>query len=203
MFAAVTSLTRAGVEACVDFAAAVVERVKKLWLHLPPQVCEREPVDLGPLEKYLEPLLYLVHEIKADWRCYGALETKTAVKLAALVIKAKVYGKIDIQEWDRHFARGSAETPKPAIAIGKIPKYNDVICGAYPLNPVEFATETWRHLTTEEKRELALWITRYISLVTESIDLDNAYTKLLNEGWADVYHKLKTLKNREKVEKPR
>ncbi|MFN7105472.1 MAG: hypothetical protein ACK4M3_02645 [Pyrobaculum sp.] len=195
MFIATTSLTRSGVEACVDFAEAAVKRTKELWLPLPVEICEGKPADLGPLERYLEPLLALIYEVKARWRCYETAESLkqrelAAVKLAALVLKARAYGKIDLQEWDRYFAIEPAQIPKPALAIGKMPTSGDVVCGTYPPNPIEVAAEIWKKLPPGEKKELAQWVVKYLSSIIDSINIDEAYFKLVKASWLETYRKL-------------
>lgn len=210
MFIATTSLTRAGVEACVDFAEVAVRRTRELWLPLPVEVCEGRPADLGPLERYLEPLLALIHEVEAEWRCYETTESLrrrelAAVKLAALVLKARAYGKVDLREWDRYFAIEPTQIPRPALAIGKMPTSGDVVCGTHPPNPIELATEIWTELSPEEKRELAQWVVTYVSLIIDSVNIDEAYFKLAKADWPHAYKKLteKLKKQGRSRERPR
>ncbi|MEZ0320212.1 MAG: hypothetical protein ABWK05_09540 [Pyrobaculum sp.] len=192
MFLAATSLTRIGVEACVDFLEAVSKRLETVWLPLPEEVCRGEPADLGPLEKYLEPLVALYHEVDADWRCYGTAadlrrRELVAVRLAALVVKARVYGKIDVEEWGQHFTPSVEKPPRPALAIGAVAREDGVVCGTYPPNPIELAHEVWHRLHPEKKTELAKWIVEYVSAIIESVNLDEAYFKLMKRGWAEAY----------------
>lgn len=196
MFIATTALTLAGIEACTDFLEAVSPRLKEAWLPLPVEVCRGEHVDLGPLERYLEPLLSLYHEVRGRWRCYGTAEELkrrelAAVKLAALVIKARVYGKIDLAEWDRYFsAPPPAPPPTPALAIGAVPRREYIICGAHPPNPVETAHELWNTLSPRQRLELARWIVKFITAIVESTGIDEAYFKIVREGWPQAYHSL-------------
>ncbi|ABP50824.1 hypothetical protein [Pyrobaculum arsenaticum] len=192
LFIATTSLTRAGVEACADFLEAVAPRLGAFWLPLPAELCKGLPADLGPLEKYLEPLLALYYEVKANWRCYGSVaelrrKELAAVKLVALVLKAKVFGKIDLAEWDTYFTQRAEAPPKPALAIGTLVQEDGIICGTYPPNPIELAHDRWHQLPPEKKSALAKWIVEYVSMIIESINLDEAYFKLVKRGWAHGY----------------
>ncbi|ACB40634.1 hypothetical protein [Pyrobaculum neutrophilum] len=192
LFIATTSLTRSGVEACADFLEATAPRLGEFWLPLPRELCAGRPVDLGPLERYLEPLLALYHEVEADWRCYGSAEDlrrreMATAKLAALVIKARVYGKIDLREWDTYFSRPPSPPPTPSLVFGTVGGEELVICGAHPPNPIEAAHELWHTLTPQKKTELATWITKFIAHIVDSINLDEAYHKLIREGWENTY----------------
>jgi hypothetical protein len=198
MFYATTSLTRAGVEACVDFLEAVAPRFPQFWLPLPRELCRGEPVDLGPLEKYLEPLVALYHEVEANWRCYETAEDlkrreTAAVRLAALVIKARVYGKIDLKEWDALFRQPPQRPPAPALVFGTPPPHEDVvICGMYPPNPLETAADLWHKLQPAQKLELAKWIVTHVANIVDSINLDEAYLKTMREGWDAAYRRILT-----------
>jgi len=199
MFYATTSLTRGGVEACVDFLEAVAPRLPQFWLPLPRELCRDQPVDLGPLEKYLEPLLALYHEVEANWRCYETTEDlkrreTAAVRLAALVIKARAYGKIDLKEWDTLFQQPPRQPPAPALVFGPPPPHKDaVICGTYPPNPLETAADLWHKLPPAQKLELAKWVITYVADIVDSINLDEAYLKTTRKGWDTAYHRILTL----------
>ena len=195
LFVATTSLTRAGVEACADFLEAVAPRLGAFWLPLPVELCEGLPADLGPLEKYLEPLLALYYEVDANWRCYGSVEElkrreAAAVRLAALAIKARVFNKIDIEEWDSYFSRRPAKPPAPSLVFGAVGGEGLVICGTYPPNPIETAHEVWHALPPSARAELARWISTYIALITESVNLDEAYFKLIRLGWREKFREI-------------
>ena len=188
-----TSLTLAGVEACVDFLEATAPRLREFWLPLPRELCQGKPVDLGPLERYLEPLLALYYEVKARWRCYSSAEDlrlreMATAKLAALVIKARVYGKIELKEWDAYFSRPTRPPPTPSLVFGAVRGEELVVCGAYPPNPIEVGHELWHALTPQKKTELAVWISKFLALIVDSIDLDEAYYKLIREGWDNAYN---------------
>lgn len=179
-------------EACVDFLEAAAKRLRSVWIPLPQEVCRGEPADLGPLEKYLEPLVALYHEVGAGWRCYGSVaelrrRELAAVRLAALVVKARVYGKVDVEEWDRYFTRGAEKPPRPALALGAVAGEDGVVCGTYPPNPIELAHEVWHKLPRDKKTALARWVAEYVSAIVESVNLDEAYFKLLRKGWAEAY----------------
>ncbi|MCC6020072.1 MAG: hypothetical protein LM577_01700 [Thermoproteaceae archaeon] len=192
---AVTSLTRAGVEACTDFLESISTKFDEFWLPLPREMCEGKPADLGPLEGYLEPLLGLYHEIKARWRCYESVESLkrrevAAVKLAALVIKAKVFERVELREWDGVFPRAAESPPAPSLVFGVPPSGDVTICGTYPPNPLEVASDIWHRLTPEGKLTLVRWIVRYIEQVVSSVNLDEAHYKVLRLGWGDAYRSL-------------
>ncbi len=198
-FYAATSLTLAGVEACVDFLEATAPRLREFWLPLPQELCQGKPVDLGPLERYLEPLLALYYEVKTRWRCYETAESlkrreAAAVRLAALVVKARVYGKIDLAEWDGVFQTAKQETPAPALVFGA-PRRDAVLCGTYPPNPLEVAADRWSSLPSELKLELARWIVTYIANIVDSVNLDEAYFKTVKAGWGSAYRLFLTLFN--------
>lgn len=193
MFIATTSLTRSGVEACVDFLEATAPRLGEFWLPLPRELCAGQPVDLGPLEKYLEPLLALYHEVEANWRCYGSAEDlrrreMATARLASLVIKARVYGKIDLGEWDAYFSHPTRPPPTPSLVFGAVRGEEPVVCGAHLPNPIEVGHELWHALTPRRKTELAVWISKFLALIVDSINLDEAYYELIREGWGNAYN---------------
>jgi hypothetical protein len=195
-FYAVTSLTRVGVESCVDFLEVVAPRLRQFWLPLPRELCQGRPVDLGPLERYLEPLLALYYEVDAPWQCYETAEDLKrreagAVRLASLVIKARAYGRIDLSEWDRLFQRTRHEAPTPSLVFGTPPARADVIiCGTHPPNPLEAAADLWHKLPPALRLELAKWVTTYVSNIVESVNLDEAYFKTIRDGWDTAYRRI-------------
>jgi len=185
------------VEACVDFLEAVAPRLREFWLPLPRELCRGKPVDLGPLERYLEPLLALYHEVEAQWRCYETAEDlkrreTAAVKLAALVVKARVYGRLDLSEWGQLFQTPAREPPAPALVFGTPPR-DAVICGTYPPNPLETAADLWHDLPPAQKLELAKWVITYVADIVDSINLDEAYLKTTRKGWDAAYRRILSL----------
>ncbi|AAL64605.1 hypothetical protein PAE3005 [Pyrobaculum aerophilum str. IM2] len=180
----------------MDFLEAIAPKLPEFWLPLPVELCRGRPVELGPLEGYLEPLLNLYYEVRANWRCYSSAEElkrreMAAVKLAALVLKARVYGRVDLREWDAYFSHTPRPPPKPSLVLGAPRGEEVVICGTYPPNPIEVAYEIWGQLAPTQRLELAKWIVKYIAFITESINLDEAYYKLLREGWLITYRTFK------------
>jgi hypothetical protein len=106
------------------------------------------------------------------------------VRLAALVIKARAYGKIDLKEWDSLFQQPPRQPPAPALIFGTPPPRNGaVICGTYPPNPLETAADLWRDLPPAKKLELAKWVITYVADIVDSINLDEAYLKTTRKGW--------------------
>ncbi|MEM1924701.1 MAG: hypothetical protein QXR64_03535 [Pyrobaculum sp.] len=194
MFIALTSFTKSGVESCVDFLESI--KARTVWLPLPVELCRGEFIDMGPFEKYLEPLVALYHMYRERWRCYESFEnlrkkTWAAVDLAALVIKARAYGKIELSKWDALFKTVRRRPlPRPALAFGALLEEDGVVCGVYPPNPVETAWEIWSRLTHRYKLELARWVVDYVSYVVESEELDDAYLKIIERGWDSVFRKL-------------
>lgn len=180
-----TSATRAGVEACADLVDAVAERAGAFYLPIPREVCEGAEADLGALGWILEPLLYLMHERRRPWRCYGDLEelgrrAYAVAQLAGLAVKAKVFGRIDVDEWGAVMPLGRPEPPKPSLAFGYVGR-DAVVCGAPVPNPLELAYWSWADLAVEYKLDLIKYIVRYMDLVVSSVDLDEAYFKLVED----------------------
>jgi hypothetical protein len=176
-----TSATRIGVEACADFVDAVLDKVQPLYVPIPREVCEGRPADLGSLGWILEPLLYLYHE-REGLICYGGLEELrlrafATARLAGLAVKAKVFGKIDLDEWDRALLGVAPEPPRPSLAIGYF-EPGVVICGAPIPNPLELAASRWRLLDPEQKMRLAKYIVQFLDIGVSSINIDEAYLKL-------------------------
>lgn len=194
MFVATTSLTRSGVESCVDFLESV--RASVVWLPLPVELCMGSFVDLGALEWYLEPLVSLYHAYRGRWRCYGSVEELkrrgwAAAELAALVVKARAFGKVELSEWDALFGVGGRwEVPMPAFDFGVSPGGDVVVCGVYPPSPIETAWGAWGRLDRGRRVELAWWVVRHVSYIVESRDLDEAYAKTVEAGWGSAFWRL-------------
>lgn len=189
-----TAAVRAGIEACVDLIDAVRERSGPIYLPIPVEVCEGEFVDLGALGWLLEPLLALYHS-GGEWLCYGSLRdirrrAFASAELAALAVKAKVFGKIDLREWDALFVAPPPEPPRPSLAIGYIGR-GTVICGAPTPTPIELAANLWPRLGDEDKTALAKYITKYIDLIVSSVNLDEAYLRLTSDqGYREFANRL-------------
>ncbi|MEL9990377.1 MAG: hypothetical protein QXP98_01500 [Thermoproteus sp.] len=185
-----TAAVRAGVEACVDLIEAISDKIGAFYLPIPLEVCRGSPADLGALEWLLEPLLYLYHNVPGRWLCYGSLEDLrrrafATARLAGLVVRAKVFGTVDLRQWDSIFAIPPPEPPRPSLAIGYIGR-DVVICGAPVPTPLELATSLWSRLRDEEKRRLVRYIVEYIDLLLSSINIDEAYWRLLaDESYRD------------------
>ncbi|MEM3327101.1 MAG: hypothetical protein QXK63_06610, partial [Thermoproteus sp.] len=106
-------------------------------------------------------------------------------RLAGLVVRAKVFGTVDLRQWDSIFAIPPPEPPRPSLAIGYIGR-DVVICGAPVPTPLELATSLWSRLRDEEKRRLVRYIVEYIDLLLSSINIDEAYWRLLaDESYRD------------------
>lgn len=197
MLIAATALIRTGVEACADFLEVVAPRLPAFWLPLPAEVCAGRPTDLGPLERYLEPLVALYHTVEARWRCYGeSLRSRAlaASRLAALVAKARVFERVDLAEWNRLFsAVAPADPPTPSLAFSPPESSRVVICGAYPPTPVEAAVNYWKALPPEARLRLVGWIVEYISAVVDSASVDEAYFRVLQAGWRVAYREIRAM----------
>ncbi|MGC8973342.1 MAG: hypothetical protein ACP5KY_03960 [Thermoproteus sp.] len=181
-----TAAVRAGVEACVDLVDAVAERVGVLYLPIPVEVCRGAFADLGALRWILEPLLYIYRERPGRWACYGSLEDLrrrafATARLAGLVVRAKVFGSVDLRQWDLLFASPPYEPPRPSLAIGYWGR-DAVVCGAPTPTPLELAAAFWSTLEEGEKRELVGYVVEYIDLLLSSINIDEAYSRLVADG---------------------
>lgn len=118
------------------------------------------------------------------------------MRLAALVIKARAYGKIDLKEWDMLFQQPPQQPPAPALVFGTPPPHKDaVICGTYPPNPLETAADLWHKLPPAQKLELAKWVITYVADIVDSINLDEAYLKTTRKGWDTAYRRILTQTN--------
>ena len=118
------------------------------------------------------------------------------MRLAALVIKARAYGKIDLKEWDMLFQQPPRQPPAPALIFGTPPPHKDaVICGTYPPNPLETAADLWHKLPPAQKLELAKWVITYVADIVDSINLDEAYLKTTRKGWDTAYRRILTQTN--------
>lgn len=180
-----TASVRAGVEACADLADAISERATPFYLPIPEEVCRGALVDLGALGWLLEPLLALYHNRPDKWVCYGSLEdlrkrALATAKLAGLVVKAKVFQSVDLRQWDSLFLSPVQRPPTPSLAVGYWGK-DSVVCGAPVPTPLELAANFWVFLDAEQKRELVGYIVEYIDLLLTSINIDEAYYKLLSD----------------------
>jgi hypothetical protein len=181
-----TAAARFGVEACADLLEAVADRADPIYLPIPTEICEGAFVDLGALGWLLEPLLDLYRHAPGRWLCYGSLDdlrrrALATARLAGLVVRAKVFGSVDLRRWDSLFALPPQEPPRPSLAIGYWGRYS-VICGAPVPTPLELASAFWAELDGAQKRELVEYIVEYIDLLLASINMDEAYSKLLSHG---------------------
>ncbi len=180
-----TASVRAGVEACADLIDAITERVAPFYLPIPEEICRGAPVDLGALGWLLEPLLALYHNKPGRWICYGSLEdlrrrALATARLAGLVVRAKVFGTVDLRQWDSLFLPRRPRPPAPSLAIGYWGE-DLVVCGAPIPTPLELAADFWPALDEDGRRELVGYIVRYIDLLLTSINIDEAYYKLLSD----------------------
>ncbi len=193
----VTTLTLQGVESCVDTVEAMVDRIKALYIPLPRETCEGRPVEMpSSIERLLEPIMGLYSTYReVEWRCY--LDSEHVRKrilashgLASLVVKGAVYGRIDMEEWDRYFASVTTDwLPRgDALIPWYIAEREDVIyCGTTVPTPLDIAANVWGKATRRDREYLARLIVEYIhDYVLFAADIDTAYDTFVRDRYSDI-----------------
>ena len=152
----------------------------------------------GALERLLEPVMGLYTTYREiEWHCY--LDTQHVKRrilashgLASLVVKGAVYGRIELEEWDRYFASTSMDwLPKgDALIPWYVAEREDVVyCGTTVPTPLDIAMYVWGRATRRDKEYLARLIVEYIhDYVLFAADMDAAYSAFVRDRSSDIHY---------------